>query len=96
MTLKVFGSFLKSANRRIEALPLSDADALDFLGVVGILREFSRQPKDLRKGYLAAQKRLKTLPGMLCLEASRQMAAGRIKEMEQVLASFVEETFDKF
>ena len=83
-------------NRRIEAILLSDADALDFLGVMGVLREFSRQPKDMRKAYENAQKRLKRLPGMLCLETSRQMAAGRVEEMERVLASFVEESFDLF
>lgn len=83
-------------NRRIEALLLSDADALDFLGVMGVLREFSRQPKDMRKAYENAQRRLKKLPGLLCLETSRQIAAGRVEEMEQVLARFAEESFDLF
>lgn len=83
-------------NRRIEALLLSDADALDFLGVMGVLREFSRQPKDMRKAYENAQRRLKKLPGLLCLETSRQMAAGRVEEMKQLLASFNEESFGLF
>ena len=63
--------------------PAFAADALDFLGVFGILREFSRQSKDPRKAYENTQKRMKKLPGMLCLEPSRQIAAGRVKEMEQ-------------
>ncbi len=83
-------------NRRIEAILLSDADALDFLGVFGILREFSRQSKDPRKAYENTQKRMKKLPGMLCLEPSRQIAAGRVKEMEQLLPVFVEESFGLF
>ncbi len=83
-------------NRRIEAILLSDADALDFLGAMGVLREFSRQPKDMRKAYENAQKRLKKLPGLLCLETSRQMAAGRVEEMKQLLASFNEESFGLF
>ena len=36
------------ANRRIESILLSDADALDFLGAVGVLRDFSKKPNDLR------------------------------------------------
>ena len=83
-------------NRRIEAVLLSDADALDFLGAFGVLREFSRQSREMRKAYQNATRRMNTLPGMLCLEPSRQIAAARVKEMEQILASFVEESFDSY
>jgi hypothetical protein len=34
---------------RLEVQLLSDADALDFLGVVGVLRDFSKNAKDLRQ-----------------------------------------------
>lgn len=39
----------------IEEILLGDADALDSLGVVGILRDFSKNPRELRKGFDAAQ-----------------------------------------
>ncbi len=83
-------------HRRIEAILLSDADALDFLGVVGILREFSRQPRDMRKAYDRVRARMERLPTIVCLEPARQMAAERLQEMEPILAKFVEETFDQF
>lgn len=50
-------------NRRLEALLLSDADALDFLGVVGMLRDFSKKPSDLRKAYETVKGRKEKLPG---------------------------------
>ncbi len=85
-----------SPDRRIEAILLSDADALDFLGAVGILRMFASQAREMRKAYETAQKRMQALPGLICLETSRRVAAGRIEEMERVLASFVEESFGQF
>src|SRR3990172_4500847 len=35
-----------------EALLLREADFLDFLGVIGIAREFAKGPKNLQKSYL--------------------------------------------
>jgi len=49
-------------NRSIKSILLCDADALDFLGVVGILRDFSKNPKDLRKGFEVTLKRKKSYP----------------------------------
>ena len=47
---------------------LSDADILDFLGVVGVMRDFSKNFKDMRKAYKTIQGRREKLPGMLCLD----------------------------
>jgi uncharacterized protein len=84
------------SERSIEAILLSDADALDFLGVVGILRDFSKNLRDLRKGYEAAKKRREKLPQMLCLDKSRNIAEKRVKEMDEVLASFENDSFGYF
>ncbi len=83
-------------NRSIEARLLSDADALDFLGVVGVLRDVSKNPKDLRKAYAATKGRREKLPGTLCLERSVEIAAERIKAMDDLLARFEEDTFGYF
>jgi len=69
-------------DRPIEAQLLSDADALDFLGVIGIMRDFAKKPKDLREAYNTIQKRKAKLPGQLCLEKSRLLAQQRVQEME--------------
>lgn len=82
--------------RSLEAILLSDADALDFLGVVGILRDFSKAPKDLRKAYDTVQARRRRIPAQLCLESSRELAGPRLAEMDQFLAAFEAESFGCF
>lgn len=85
-----------SPDRSIEAILLCDADALDFLGVVGVLRDFSKNTKDLRKAYEITKKRRAKLPGGLILEASKALAAARIRRMDELYAAFEEETFGCF
>lgn len=82
--------------RSIEAMLLSDADALDFLGVVGILRDFSKKPSDLRGAYETVIKRKSRLPGILCLKKSQEIAENRVKLMEDFLKEFEKETFGYF
>jgi uncharacterized protein len=83
-------------HRRIEAILLSDADALDFLGVVGVLRDFSKKPGDLRKAFEVVQSRKEKLPHAICLEASQAIASRRLERMQRLLADFEEETFGYF
>ena len=82
--------------RRIEAILLSDADALDFLGVVGVLRDFSKKRGDLRKAYEVAQSRKEKLRTSICLETSKTIATQRLESMERLLVTFEEETFGYF
>jgi uncharacterized protein len=82
--------------RRLEAILLSDADGLDFLGAVGVLRDFSKSPRDLRSGYNAAKKRSEQVPQLLCLEKSKELAVPRVAEMKQFLAAFERCSFGYF
>jgi uncharacterized protein len=82
--------------RGIAAILLCDADALDFLGTVGVLRNFSRFFQDMRRAYDDIQRRMATLPAALILETSRALAAERLPRMEQLLAAFEAETFGCF
>jgi hypothetical protein len=81
-----------SPDRSMEAILLCDADALDFLGVVGVLRDFSKNTKDLRKAYEITKKRRVKLPGGLILDESKTIAAARIRRMDELFAAFEEET----
>lgn len=83
-------------DKSIEAILLSDADALDFLGVVGVLRDFSKNPKDLRKAFESAQKRRDKVPQMIVLQKSREIAARRIQEMDELLERFAQDTYGIF
>ncbi len=80
----------------IEAILLSDADALDFLGVVGILRDFAKKPKDMRNAFQTVKTRKEKLVKTILLPRTREIAVERIREMEPILSSFDRETFGCF
>jgi uncharacterized protein len=79
--------------RGLEVQLLSDADALDFLGVVGVLRDFSKNPKDLRQAYDISRRRRAKLPGMLCLAKSKEIAAQRLADMDDLFARLETDSF---
>jgi uncharacterized protein len=80
----------------LESILLREADILDFLGVVGVLRDFSKNARDLRKAYTITQGRLKSLPGLLSLPKAKAMAERRISEMEELLGRFEADSFGFF
>jgi uncharacterized protein len=82
--------------RCLEVQLLSDADALDFLGVVGVLRDFSKNAKDLRQAYDISRKRRAKLPGLLCLAKSKEIAAQRLADMDELFAKFEADSFGCF
>ncbi len=84
------------SERSLESILLRDADALDFLGAVGVLRDFAKKPKDLRGAYETVRQRKEKLAKMIYLERAKQIAAQRIQEMEGLLSSFEKETFGCF
>lgn len=91
--------------RCVEALLLHDADALDGLGAIGMLREFSMIPSEgsgcysiptgwgMRGAYERSQMRLENNPAMLHLPKSRQLARRRIRAMRALSKAFEEESF---
>jgi uncharacterized protein len=83
-------------NRSLEAILLSDADGLDFLGAIGVMRDFSKAPREMRNGYNAARKRRQVVPQLLCLEKSKELAAARIQEMDELLDAFERSSFGYF
>jgi uncharacterized protein len=82
--------------RCLEVQLLSDADALDFLGVVGVLRDVSKNARDLRQAYDISHKRRAKLPGMLCLVKSKEIATQRLVDMDALFAKFEADTFGCF
>lgn len=92
----VAGHHRAPSDAPVEALLLRDADALDFLGVVGVLRDFSKNPRDLRAGFEATRKRRAELAGTFHFARARELAAGRIRQMDELLAAFEEQSFGCF
>jgi len=83
-------------NRSIESILLSDADALDFLGVVGVLRDFSKNPRNMRQAYEVVQKRREKTPKMICLDKAKEIAAERIQQMDELLRRFEQDSWGYF
>ena len=79
--------------RSLEAVLLHDADILDFLGVVGVLRDFSKNARDLRKACTISRGRRGSLPGLLSLKRAKAIAQQRIQEMDEMLARFEADSF---
>ncbi len=80
------------ADAPIEAILLHDADAIDFIGVTGILRNFSMQSRNLRGGFEKAISRMEYARGHLILDASRAIAEPLFPRMERLLGEFEQET----
>lgn len=80
-----------------EATILRDADILEQLGAVGILRTVSKIGRDTRfqtfpDALRMLQKSLETLPAQLRLPASRKLAEHRVRALKDFLAAAASES----
>ena len=76
-----------------EALLLREADMLEFLGIIGMARDFARGPRDVKAGYRRILDRRYGIEGRLTLPRARQIAQVRFERMEQSLQWLQEESF---
>jgi uncharacterized protein len=72
----------KEAPECLEAILFRDADAIDFLGYIGVARNLMRFGKDMPKALDAIRRHYDALPGLLHEEAAKEMAKIRIAEMD--------------
>lgn len=79
-----------------DAILFRDADSLDFLGFMGIARDFLRANKDVKKAVASIIEHRRKLPGMLSLPEAKDMAKERIIEMDSFLERFDIENFQLF
>ena len=94
-----------SEGRAPETVLLGDADALDSLGVLGIIKEFAMIPARLRGDYAlpgafglreACERirvRRENLPRQLRLETSRALAATRMADMDSIFSLIERDAF---
>ncbi len=76
-----------------EALLLREADMLEFIGMVGVAREFARGPKDLEACYRRILARRDHIQGRFTLPSAQQIAKVRFERLEQCLVWLEEESF---
>jgi uncharacterized protein len=77
--------------RSVEALLLREADMLEFLGMIGMAREFARGPKDVEVCYRRILDRRAGIEGRFTLPRAREIAAIRLARMAQCLDWLTEE-----
>jgi uncharacterized protein len=76
-----------------EALLLREADMLEFLGMIGMAREFARGPKNLETCYQRILSRRYGVEGRFRLPRAQQIARLRLERMEVSLQWLREESF---
>jgi HD superfamily phosphodiesterase len=76
-----------------EALLLREADMLEFLGMIGMARDFARGPRDLKACYRRVLDRRYGIAGRLTLPYAQKIAQTRFERMEQSLQWLQEESF---
>ena len=76
-----------------EALLLREADMLEFLGVMGMAREFARGPKNVETCYKRILSRRYGIEGRFTLPIAQEIARVRLERMETSLAWLIEESF---
>ena len=76
-----------------EALLLREADMLEFLGMIGMGRDFARGPRNLEACYRRIQDRRYGIQGRFTLPRAQQIAQVRLERMERSLQWLNEESF---
>jgi HD superfamily phosphodiesterase len=76
-----------------EALLLREADMLEFIGMIGMAREFARGPKNVETCYKRILSRRNDIQGRFTLPRAKEIAKVRLERMEIGLGWLVEESF---
>ena len=76
-----------------EALLLREADMLEFLGMIGMARDFARGPKNVETCYKRILSRRYGMQGRFTIPAAQKIAQVRLELMEQSLGWLLEESF---
>lgn len=76
-----------------EALLLREADMLEFLGMIGMARDFARGSRDLDACYRRIVERRYGIQGRFTLPRAQQIARVRLERMETSLQWLLEEGF---
>lgn len=76
-----------------EALLLREADMLEFLGMMGMARDFARGPKNIETCYKRILSRRNDIQGRFTIPRAKEIAKVRLERMEISFGWLVEESF---
>ena len=78
-----------------EALLLREADMLEFLGIIGMARDFARGPRNVETCYKRILSRRADIQGRFTLPHAQEIAQIRLERMEKSLRWLNEESFGR-
>jgi len=76
-----------------EALLLREADMLEFLGMIGMARDFARGPRNVETCYKRILSRRDDIQGRFTIPCAQEIAKARLERMEKSLQWLNEESF---
>lgn len=76
-----------------EALLLREADMLEFLGMIGMARDFARGPRNVESCYKRILSRRRDIQGRFTLPCAQEIERVRLERMETCLQWLKEEGF---
>jgi HD superfamily phosphodiesterase len=76
-----------------EALLLREADMLEFLGMIGMARDFARGPRNVEVCYKRILARRNDIRGRFTLPRAQEIAQVRLERMEASLEWLLEESY---
>ena len=76
-----------------EALLLREADMLEFLGMIGMARDFARGPRNVESCYKRILSRRADIQSRFTIPQAQEIAQVRLERMELCLAWLLEESF---
>ena len=76
-----------------EALLLREADMLEFLGMIGMARDFARGPRNVETCYKRILSRRSDIQDRFTLPRAQEIASIRLQRMETSLEWLLEESF---
>jgi HD superfamily phosphodiesterase len=76
-----------------EALLLREADMLEFLGMIGMARDFARGPRNVEVCYKRILSRRNDIRGRFTLPRAQEIAQVRLERMEASLEWLLEESY---
>jgi len=76
-----------------EALLLREADMLEFLGMMGMARDFARGPRNIETCYKRILSRRDEIEGRFTLPEAQRIARSRVERLDRSLQWLLEESF---